>query len=79
METRMSIERRRPPHVEKAIKAGDTEAIQAMAKAGGEATAKRWDERHAWTDMEAEMHANSMHEAARERNDHDPDLLPPDL
>jgi hypothetical protein len=75
----MPFEKPRPAEVEKAIKEGDTEAIRAFASAGGEATAKRWDEKHAWKEMDKEMHRDSMYQAAKERNDHDPDLLPPDL
>jgi hypothetical protein len=75
----MSLEKPRPAKVEKAIKANDTEAILAMARAGGKATAKRWDEKHTWDDMESEMHRDSMYQAAEARNDHDPELAPPDL
>lgn len=72
----MSFERpQRPSEVEKAIKAGDTQKLSALGKAGGIASGQRREERRIFEDLDREMHEEGMRQAAEARRD---DLLPED-
>lgn len=71
----MGFEKRpqKPLEVIEAQRAGNTEKLRALARAGGIASAKRQEEKRILDDLDRETHEEGMRQAAEARRD---DLLP---